>query len=564
MPLEDVAQRKPGLQQVGQAVELLRRALRRELRLVVLRIEADQVTQRIDRGLVEAAVMQARQHVQPRQVEAAYHRFSHIGHRHQLGQWRDLVVAHAVRIAAAVQALVVVQHCLASGGREARDAVQQHVAGQGMDVYIAPLFGRNVVLAGQQHRVGVHFADVMAERGRQQDGALAGGQFQALRQCIGDDRGAQRVLEHGRPLRPHHGQAQPYRLGELQACQALLDGHQITAALGQPAVQLVVVEDLAGRNGQAGSIQRALAGQRPVQRDGQAVLGQAGKLLLADLAALGHQLDAVAAKDILLRHHGLFARKRRHRLQIKRSFADDSLAGCGKFGRFGWHNTFPATRVLSERAGRIAAQHKTDLDPIYGKTVRLCRPCFTIELLLSQRCRRHFHPFAWHQRVAGQRNAADGAAHQSQRRQADRGRHAPHLAVLAFLQGDGQPAGRLLGALAYRRIARPQPWRLGNLYRMAGLGGEIAQVDRCLQPRQAGRVRHAVHLHQIGFRLLVVGMGDVVLQLAVVGQQQQAFAVGVEAAGRVDVGDLQVVGQGGATGLGRELAQHLEGLVEQD
>jgi hypothetical protein len=57
-------------------------------------------------------------------------------------------------------------------------------------------------------------------------------------------------------------------------------------------------------------------------------------------------------------------------------------------------------------------------------------------------------------------------------------------------------------------------------------------------------------------------MGDTVLQLAVVGQQHQAFAVGVEAAGRVDFRDVDIVRERGAAGLGAELAEHLEWLVE--
>jgi hypothetical protein len=52
------------------------------------------------------------------------------------------------------------------------------------------------------------------------------------------------------------------------------------------------------------------------------------------------------------------------------------------------------------------------------------------------------------------------------------------------------------------------------------------------------------------------------LQLAVVGEQQQALAVGVEPASRVDIGHIDEIGQGLAFGMRRELAHYLEGFVE--
>jgi hypothetical protein len=76
----------------------------------VFRRGVDQVAQGVDGGAVEAVLMQACQHVQPRQVEAADHGFRHVGHRQQLGQRCDLLGAQAVRIAAAIQPFVVLQH----------------------------------------------------------------------------------------------------------------------------------------------------------------------------------------------------------------------------------------------------------------------------------------------------------------------------------------------------------------------------------------------------------------------------------------------------------------------
>ena len=77
-------------------------------------------------------------------------------------------------------------------------------------------------------------------------------------------------------------------------------------------------------------------------------------------------------------------------------------------------------------------------------------------------------------------------------------------------------------------------------------------------------LRQQLDLYQVGLGFLAVGVADIVLQPAVVGQQQQAFAVGVEPAGRVDAGNGQVIGQRDAAILGGELAQDLEWFVKKN
>ena len=69
----------------------------------------------------------------------------------------------------------------------------------------------------------------------------------------------------------------------------------------------------------------------------------------------------------------------------------------------------------------------------------------------------------------------------------------------------------------------------------------------------------------------VAGLGQAVLERAIVSKQQQAFAVEVEAADGVDVRDGDVTGQRLAdwassrlSGAGRELAQYVERFVEDE
>jgi len=61
------------------------------------------------------------------------------------------------------------------------------------------------------------------------------------------------------------------------------------------------------------------------------------------------------------------------------------------------------------------------------------------------------------------------------------------------------------------------------------------------------------------------GIGESLLQVAVAGEQQQAFAVGIEAAGSVDIRNVDEIGQAppAASRLRRELAENPVGLVEQ-
>jgi hypothetical protein len=69
---------------------------------------------------------------------------------------------------------------------------------------------------------------------------------------------------------------------------------------------------------------------------------------------------------------------------------------------------------------------------------------------------------------------------------------------------------------------------------------------------------YALHLHPVGFLHLEARVGNAGLQLAVVGQQQQALAVGIQPPGHIHAG------QGTSpAAVGAELGEHVEGLVQQ-
>ena len=72
-------------------------------------------------------------------------------------------------------------------------------------------------------------------------------------------------------------------------------------------------------------------------------------------------------------------------------------------------------------------------------------------------------------------------------------------------------------------------------------------------------------MRPVGLGHFVPRVGDAGLQLAVVGEQQQSFAVQVQPPGDIDARQRDEAGQGGAAlGAVGELGQHAVGFVEQD
>jgi len=82
------------------------------------------------------------------------------------------------------------------------------------------------------------------------------------------------------------------------------------------------------------------------------------------------------------------------------------------------------------------------------------------------------------------------------------------------------------------------------------------------QLRELTLDRFVFDLNPIRLGHLVPGVGDARLPRSMVGEQQQAFAVAVQAARRVQAGLIDVVLECPTVVLARELAQHVEGFVE--
>ena len=158
-------------------------------------------------------------------------------------------------------------------------------------------------------------------------------------------------------------------------------------------------------------------------------------------------------------------------------------------------------------------------------------------------------------------------AHQAKAGQTDRGAHAAHLPIAAFLDGQFQPGFRHALAEPYRRIARPQP--IGRLFEQAcggRLGRSVIQHHTDAQLGQMGFIGNAFDLHQIGFRPFEFRRRNLCNAGAVIGQQQQAFGIDVEPAGGIHILRQPEPGQRRPRwhALVGELRQHAVGLVESD
>jgi hypothetical protein len=84
------------------------------------------------------------------------------------------------------------------------------------------------------------------------------------------------------------------------------------------------------------------------------------------------------------------------------------------------------------------------------------------------------------------------------------------------------------------------------------------------QAFQCMLVRNIFHLHPIRFGQFVGRVGDARLPASVIRQHDEALAVRIQPAGRVDAGNIDEIAQGRARRIGGELGQDPVRLVEQE
>jgi len=141
-------------------------------------------------------------------------------------------------------------------------------------------------------------------------------------------------------------------------------------------------------------------------------------------------------------------------------------------------------------------------------------------------------------------------------------RHAANLAVAAFLQRQFQPAVRNIPPDADRWLARPQCRRLDATC-AGGPGHAVTQLHAASQGFEGGGIWQSFDLGPVTLGRAVPRIAETRLQCAVVGQEHQALAVVIQAAGRVDGRHRDEVSQHRSRTRRAELADDIAGLVEE-
>jgi hypothetical protein len=159
----------------------------------------------------------------------------------------------------------------------------------------------------------------------------------------------------------------------------------------------------------------------------------------------------------------------------------------------------------------------------------------------------------------------DGGADEAEGGQADRGGHAANLAVAPLGEGEREPGSGDGGADTNGGRSRGEGG-VGDLDDFGGAGTVALDGDAGTESVEGGFGGSAFDLDAVGTAVGEIGEEEAELEGAVVGEEEQSFAIGVKAAGGVDVGDWDEVGEGGARRDGSicELGENAVGFVEED
>jgi hypothetical protein len=141
--------------------------------------------------------------------------------------------------------------------------------------------------------------------------------------------------------------------------------------------------------------------------------------------------------------------------------------------------------------------------------------------------------------------------------------HTAYLPVTTFGNAELKPLGGDGLAFAYRWMPIPDSWRL-HKFCLRGQGGTIFELDALTQLLQGLLIRPMLNLNPVGFLQFETRVGNQLLQLAIVSQQNQTFTVPVQPPSRIHVLNIDIVFQGLPAGAVSELCQHIERFIKQD
>ena len=162
---------------------------------------------------------------------------------------------------------------------------------------------------------------------------------------------------------------------------------------------------------------------------------------------------------------------------------------------------------------------------------------------------------------------ADAGAEESKRGVADGGGHAADLAIFSLREFEGEPGVGDGFSHADGRVARGDGGSGIEEARATRQGAGV--VDRDAAAGEAGESSGgwgAFDLRPVFAAVGVAGIEQPGVETGFVAEEQEAFAVGVEAAERVDAGGEAEVGERAPfrAGLGRELREDAVGFVKRE
>ena len=142
--------------------------------------------------------------------------------------------------------------------------------------------------------------------------------------------------------------------------------------------------------------------------------------------------------------------------------------------------------------------------------------------------------------------------------------HVTDLAVLAFNERELYPASGDVCAETHGRSAVPNPVRGFDNFSFAGLGVVALDVYAFGEPTDGFFGDLTVHLREVCARVLVFRVQKFFDELAVISQEQSAFAIMVEATCGVHSWRKSEAIEGGVARFGGELAQNTKRLIENN
>jgi len=162
------------------------------------------------------------------------------------------------------------------------------------------------------------------------------------------------------------------------------------------------------------------------------------------------------------------------------------------------------------------------------------------------------------------RQRADRDPDQTKAGVTDRGRHPANLPVPTFAKNQANPGRGHVLAEPDRHGPGPKAGWFFDEFDIDRLAWTVRQAEPSSKLIQRFFCRNPFDLSEIGFGVIEAGIGEAMCEPTVVGQQQEAFAIEIEPADRIDAGCVNIVRKcRAALGIG-EFREDAVGFVEKD